>query len=393
MLASTDFVVWNKELTLDDKNEVGIELASLGEVANQRIDIIPGIIITPNAYQAFITGNNLSVQIKHLLGSINHERHDSLTQISTYISKHIETGVFPEKIATNLFEKFKKLDSHTVTLKAYYFYGNTNIGQEIFKDVVGESVLIEKIRTSWSHLFSPEILKKHTMHSQNHKSFSICISIIPDLVFDLTGTVKTIGKTKSEYEIEAHSMVKFTYNKHAKQISQGSILPGGKKDALTPIDIKKLLNIAHKTEKALYLPQIISWGKRNDEIIVEKVNPISEQIVYNDTFSSLSRNLSVHPGVTIGRLKVIDENHHNGLVVKDEIIMLKKLDRSMLLTLRKAKGLIIEEEPHPEVAFLLKNFGIPTVIRKKHHMLYSTGDVISLNATTGEIKRGSMLVS
>jgi phosphoenolpyruvate synthase/pyruvate phosphate dikinase len=137
MLASTDFVVWNKEFTLDDKNEVGIELASLGEVANQEIDVIPEIIITPNAYQAFITGNNLSVQIKHLLGSINHERHDSLTQISTYISKHIETGVFPEKIATDLFAKLKKLDSHTVTLRAYYFYGKKQYWAREHKGHIG----------------------------------------------------------------------------------------------------------------------------------------------------------------------------------------------------------------------------------------------------------------
>ena len=103
MLALTDFVVWNKELTLDDKSEVGIELASLGEISRHGVDSIPSIIVTPHAFSAFLAGNNLSLQIKHLLGSINPERHDSLTQTSSYIRKLIEKGVFPIKMAESLF--------------------------------------------------------------------------------------------------------------------------------------------------------------------------------------------------------------------------------------------------------------------------------------------------
>ncbi len=393
MLAQTDFVVWNKDLTLEDKSEVGAELASLGEISRQGVAIMPSIIVTPYAFSAFITGNNLSLQIKHLLGSTNPERHDSLAQTSSYIRKLVEKGVFPAKLAESLFDKLKKQDTKSITLYAYYFQGSKLIGKNSWNNISGEAVLVENLRLAWANLYSPEYLKKHTIHNNNHHTFSVCLSILPEYEFKLTGSITTIGKTKSEYEIEAHSMVKFTYNKHARQLLEGNILPGGKKDALSPKDIKILLHYATLTEKALYLPQILLWGKKDDAFMVSHVGPLSDQISYHDTYSSLTKNLSVHPGITIGRLKVIDEKDKAGLLVKDEIIMLKKLDRSMLSALKKAKGLIIEEEPHPEVAFLLKNFGIPTVIRKKNQMLYSTGDVISLNATTGEIKRGSMLVS
>jgi len=65
----------------------------------------------------------------------------------------------------------------------------------------------------------------------------------------------------------------------------------------------------------------------------------------------------------------------------------------MIETVKKAKGLIIEEDPMPELVHALKNLGIPAIVKKDNRFLYSTGDVISLNATTGEVKRGSMLVS
>jgi len=393
MLVPADFVVWNKNLTLDDKKDVGVELASLGVISENGVETLSSLIVTPFAFNAFIDHNNLSVQIKHLLGTINFERHDSLSQTSSYICKHIEKGVFPKEITAPIYKKFEKLDSTRVSIKAFYFQNGKLIGKNVWHDILGEAVLLEHIRLAWAHLYKPENLKKHSIESHNHKSFSVTIAVIPQLKFSLTGTVKTLGKSKSDYEIEAHSMVKFVYNKHSKKIIDGHLLPGGDKNALTASDIKKLLNYAHITERVLYLPQILSWGKYNERFIVEKITPVSEEIVYCDTYSALSKNLSVHPGITIGRLKVIDEKEKEGLIVKDEIIMLKKLDRPMLLALKKAKGLIIEEEPHPDVTFLLKNFGIPTVIRKKNHMLYSTGDVISLNATTGEIRRGNMLVS
>jgi len=393
MLVATDFVVWNKKLTVEDKNDVGVELSSLGEISARGVEILPSIIVTQFAFKEFLKDNNLSLQIKHLLGAINHERHESLSQTASYISGLVEKGVFPKKITEPLFSSLSKLKSKEISIQAYYFQGNKLIGMNKWRDIVGEAVLVEHIRFAWSHLFKPENLKKHTIHSSNHSSFSVVLAVIPQLKFELTGYVKTVGRTKSDYEIEAHSMVRFVYNKNAKQISEGQILPGGNKDALKASDVKKLLQIAQLAEKALYIPQILIWGKHQENFLVEKVIPLSDEISYNDTYSALTKNLSVHPGITIGRLRVIDEKDKAGLLVKDEIIMLKKLDRSMLSALKKAKGLIIEEEPHPEITFLLKNFGIPTIVRKKHHMLYSTGDVISLNATTGEIKRGSMLVS
>jgi phosphohistidine swiveling domain-containing protein len=107
----------------------------------------------------------------------------------------------------------------------------------------------------------------------------------------------------------------------------------------------------------------------------------------------LKENTTINPGITFGRLRVINKKQETISIMNDEILVLKSLDKSMLDVIKKAKGLIIEENPHPEITHILKSFGIPSVVGKTNHLLYSTGDVVSLNATTGEIKRGSMLVS
>lgn len=103
--------------------------------------------------------------------------------------------------------------------------------------------------------------------------------------------------------------------------------------------------------------------------------------------------MTVTPGITIGRLNVVDEKEKSISISHDEIVLLKSLDKAMINTIKKAKGIIVESDPHPEIVAILKSVGIPTVIRKRERLLYSSGDIITLNATTGEIKRGSMLVS
>lgn len=393
MLLESDFVVWDTQLGLEDRGAVGESLANLGELSKNGVKILPRMIVTPPAFLQFQKDNNLNLQIKHLLGSINHERHDSLTQVSAYIEKIITHSEIHKDIYTPLFKHLERFLDTRLTVEAYYFQDKKLIGSNAWHDISGENVVIETIRIAWAHLFSASFLQRHTIHHKNHHTFSVCISIAPVFNFELSGSVKTYGKSKSEYEIEAHSMVRFVYNKHNKRIERGDVLPGGDKSALSPADVKILLSYAKASEDAFYLPHVLFWGKKGEDFLVTKIIPSSEAPQYKDTYNSLIQTVTVHPGITIGRLHVIDEKNKSELIASDEIVMLKNIDKDMVETIKKAKGVIVEEDPHPEIVQLIKSLGIPTLVRKNSRLLYSTGDVVSLNATTGEIKRGSMLVS
>ncbi len=393
MLSTIDLVLWDAELSIQDRDDVGTELALLGELTSKKVHVLPHIVITPQALKVFLKDNNLDTQVKHLLGTLNHDRHDSLTQVSSYIRRLITKAPIHKDIYGDLYKKFEKLKSKKVILRADFYQGKKMIGFEKWEVEGGEAVLAEKIREAWAHLYSSENLNKHSIHHHNHQTFSCVLSVSPLIEFSLTGHVKTVANNKSEFEIEAHSMVRFSYNKHAKKLTSGSVLPYGNKEALSAHDLSILISYGHEVEKAIYLPQVISWGKHDGKFLVTGIKPVSETIEYKDTYSSLIDTITVHPGITIGRLKVIDEKNHTMLEMNDEIVMVKKIDKNMLLTLKRAKGIILEEEPDVEITDLLKSFGIPTVVRKKGRLLYSTGDVVSLNATTGEIKRGNMLVS
>ncbi len=390
MLLPNETVV---DLEVCDREDfiLGKQLSDLGEFAQRGGKIVPQIVITPFAYDLFLTDNNLKTHIKHLLGSINHDHHNSLSQISSYIKKAIHTGTVPDEITQPLFEKLKKEKEWYI--KAFYFQGRTLIGTFQTLPLKGESVIAENIRILWASLFSAENLKKHTINHKNHYDFSVCLALVPNYNYELQGHIKTFGTKKAEYEIEAYSHVRFFYHKHNKALSRGHILPGGNKYALGVDQIKRLLEYAKLSEKVFFLPKHIMWGMHEGRIYVTDIEDLSSYVEHENSYDFLAKNLTVTPGITIGRLKVINEKEKSVIVSQDEIVLLHKIDKNMIQTIKKAKGLIIESDPHPEIVELLKSVGIPTVIRKRERLLYSTGDVISLNATTGQVKRGSILVS
>lgn len=392
MLTERDLVVWDVELSMEDKDDVGSQIATLCQLSRHGVSTLPQIVITKQAFSVFLKDNHLDTQLKHLLGSLNHERHDSLSQISKYSQKLITEANIHRDIYQPLFKKEEKLSSNTLTLSAFYFRDKKIIGSLRWEKIHGESMLIDQVRSAWAHLYSVENLKLNALDHSNSLIFSCVLLVSPEYEKKLSGHIKTFGKGRNEYEIEAYSMVKFTYNKITSLVEKGHVPNGGDKNALSAIDVKKLLSYAHAAEKALYFPQKIKWMKYRNEFLVHDVISQHEQD-YNDSQDTLIKNFTVHPGITIGRLRVVNEKEKEDVIINDEIVILKSLDRNMIETLRKARGIILENDPHPEVTAMLKSLGIPAIIHKNKNFLYSTGDVVSLNATTGEIRRGSLLVS
>lgn len=391
MLLPKEFVVGIESLDLEDKSIVGQELSSLGQFSKHGGLILPRIIVTPSAFKRFLEENALTTHIKHLLGSVNHEHHTSLFQTSSYIQKSILNAKMPQDITKPLFKKLEKLNKSN--LEAYYFQGTTPIGFRKITDIKGESVIADSIRELWANLFTPQNLKRYTITHNNHHEFSVCIGIEGALEFELSGYVKTFGKNKGEYEIEARSNVRFTYHKHSKTITKGHILPGGDKNALSVADLKALLEIAKISEKAFYLPQELYWGKMDGKYYVTGISPSTSIVNHDNTYGFLAKSITINPGITIGRLNVINERTKASSVTHEEIVLLKSVDRDIISAVKKAKGIIVEADPTDEIVQMLKSVGIPTVVRKHERLLYSTGDIVSLNATTGEVKRGSILVS
>lgn len=372
-MLSTDFVVMLSRLRLEDKESVGFDLASLGELAQHNIQIQDAIVIAPFAFEEFKKQNNLSLQIKHLLGTINPDRHDSLVQVESYIKKIITHAQVPRSIFEPLFAVYEKKEYEKVSVEAYYLNDNKVVARKMWVGIEGESVLVEAVRNSWAHLFEVDSIIRHNIHHDNHHAFSVVVAIRPSLTYEQAGTVMALKEHgKSEFKIKSHS---------------------DEENLLTAKEVEQLIEYARVGKKVFYHNFVTHWAKRKGQLLVTAVQPELVSDVSKNEYSDFLGGVAVHPGITMGRLKIVAPDQKIVDVGVDEIIYLEKVDLSLLRTLRRAKGIIVKDRLDPELHFMLRNMGIPSVAQAKSMKdTYAHGDIITLNAKTGEVRRGSILI-
>ena len=74
-------VVWFSEVDKEDISLAGGKGANLGEMTKAGFPVPNGFIVTAKAYKDFIKQNDLQVKINHLLGTVDFNNQDSLSQV------------------------------------------------------------------------------------------------------------------------------------------------------------------------------------------------------------------------------------------------------------------------------------------------------------------------
>lgn len=396
MVLPDDLILWLKDLDKEDCDKVGEELAQLGQIS-QVIKVKQSFVITPGAFNFFKNEENLEVKIMHLLGSMNPNHSSSVQQVEGYIKKIINQTTIPHAFIKKLFAGYEYINKgqkkHSIMLTAYFLNKGKTYKKISYENILGESVLIEKIRNSWAEIYERQILSEGKLHHENHSDFSIAFLVELKSNANLSGTIQTVGENheKNHYVIQAHTSAKLVYDKLNKKIVKGYVLNEKNGLLLDAKDILELAEIARKIEKILYHPYTVGWEKIGSDIFVCSINPISAPIDYYK-----KRNLVLgkphHPGIKIGRVKFFDPMDHSLSVAEDEVVFLKKLTKNDIERVKRASAIIVEDDIANDTTHYIKHYGIPTLTNVKDaSKTYSNGEVITVNATSGHIRKGSML--
>lgn len=112
-----------------ENEDHGKKVNDLVNLINHGFDVVEAFVITANAFQDFLTENNLDNKIKHL----------SLTGAEKHVNKHLLDSIIPQDLVNEILKAYKNLgailDDPEVTVN----------GQKI----KGDSSLIEKIKEVW----------------------------------------------------------------------------------------------------------------------------------------------------------------------------------------------------------------------------------------------------
>lgn len=398
MVLPDDLVLWLKDIDKSDKEKVGEELSLLGEIT-RIAKVKKSFVILPQAYNHFKTQENLDIKITHLLGSMNHAHSGSVNQVEEYIRKIILQTPLPQDLVKKLFAGYEHITHKNkkpqVILTAYFLKDGNTYKRLQYNTVAGESVLIEKVRSCWAEIYEKQKLIHRDLHHENHHAFSVAFLIEPVEKFNLSGIIQTSGENheKHHYVLQAHSSAKLVYDKLNKKIIKGYVLNEKNGLLLNSSDIKNLVEIAHKIDKALFHPFVIGWEKTDASILITSVHPVTSPIEYYEKRNKISGK-SHYPGIKVGRVKFFDPTDHTLSVSEDEVIFMKKLTKNDIEKVKRASALIIEDDLTNETRHYIKHYGIPTLTQiRDAEKTYADGEIITVNATSGHIQKGSMLIA
>lgn len=92
-------------------DQVGGKIANLGEIRNRiHLSVSNGFVITSQAYQRFMTYNDLQAEIDRRIQATNADRIDQLHSLSSHIQQLIIRSPFPEDLAAAISEHYRALE-------------------------------------------------------------------------------------------------------------------------------------------------------------------------------------------------------------------------------------------------------------------------------------------
>ena len=307
-------IIWFKDINKDKVNLVGGKGANLGEMFN-KFPIPDGFCVTTNAYQSFITNNNLFEKIMQKLEKIDYENTDHLDSVSKEIEELMLNGDMPEDLSREIVDSYNKLNGFVAvrsSATAEDLEGASFAGQQAtFLNVKGEEELLLSVKKCWASLFTSRAIYYRFTKKFEHKDVLISVVVqkmIQSKVSGVMFTANPINNSKDEIVIEGSYglgemivsgmvtpdtfMLKkeplSIYNKHIGEKNRMMIKQGKEnkiidvpdsiknRQSISDKNILKLAEIGVGIEEHYKKPMDIEWAMdKNSEIFILQARPIT----------------------------------------------------------------------------------------------------------------------
>jgi pyruvate,water dikinase len=436
------FVAWFSEIHKNDVPLVGGKGANLGEMTNAGFPVPNGFVVTSKAYYQFIKDNQLDVKIKHLLSSAKFDNSTSLDKLSKQVKKLVTDGKLSDELSKEIVSAYNKLggsleyplvavrsSATAEDLANASFAGQ----QETFLNVKGDAVLLEKIKQGWASLFDARaIFYRHQQHF-DHILVGIALVVEKMIESDKSGvmfTIDPVTNDKSKIVIESiyglgemivqgeenpdhYEVLKSDFSIMNKKLSlQHKMLKkvgaknkevklSGKEGARQKITDAQIITLAHlgaKLEKHYYFPQDVEWAIEGKQVYIVQTRSVTTTNTKNDyvtvdkvTASDvLLKGDPASPGIAAGPARVIFSAKEIDKVLPGDVLVAPQTNPDFVPAMKKAAAIVTDSGGRTShAAIVSRELGVPAVVGTvKATKTIKTGNIITVNGTTGEIYKG-----
>jgi pyruvate,water dikinase len=165
---------------------VGGKASKLGEVVRQGLPVPPGIVVTTEAYQAFVDQTPVKAELAAALAGIDPARNESIDVASRRIREAFETTAFPPDLKAPIVTAFERFAADEQvrfvavrsSATAEDLEGASFAGlQETYLNVRGTESVLEHIKKCWGSLFTPRVLVYRARKGFDHADVQLAVLI------------------------------------------------------------------------------------------------------------------------------------------------------------------------------------------------------------------------
>lgn len=185
---SDDFIIWFEDYRDSDRPRVGGKNASLGELVAADLPVPPGFALSTEAYHSLRSDDELSTQVRDLVGQVDHENLGKTREISSKVRALIEGARVDPSIEEAVRSAYRALCEHcdmenvpvavrssatAEDLPDASFAGQ----QDTFLWVMGEEAVMDKVRQCWSSVFTDRAIEYRHRTGHDHEVVSMSVGI------------------------------------------------------------------------------------------------------------------------------------------------------------------------------------------------------------------------
>lgn len=447
-------LVWFHEVDKEDVALVGGKGANLGEMVKAGFPVPTGFIVTSHAYFNFIKENNLITKIKHLLGTVNYDSSDSLSQVSIHIQKIIMQGNMSNELVKQIYSYYQKLSGPLKealvavrsSATAEDLPGASFAGQqETYLNVQGEANLILKIKAAWASLFNARaIFYRHEQHF-DHFRVGIAVPVQKMVESEQSGimfTLDPVTNDKSKIVIEAIFGL-------GEMIVQGAVTPDhyevskkdlsilikdvavqkkllekvgtknkevnipkskGEKQKINTNQIIELAKLGKMLEQHYYFPQDSEWAIEKGKIYIVQTRPITtinskvksqkskvdekkdNYTLDTKPYTLLLKGDPASPGIATGLVKIIKSAKEIDKVKSGDVLVAPQTNPDFVPAMKKAVAIVTDSGGRTShAAIVSRELGIPAIVGTgKGTQVLKNGQIITVNGIKGEVYKGGL---
>lgn len=308
--------------------------------------------------------------------------------------------------------------------------------QDTYLNVQGDNSLLIKVRECWASLFTARAIYYREQKKFDHfdvglaavvqrmvqsEKSGIAFSIDPvtndknklviEAIFGLGEYIVQGKVTPDHYEVDKKTLV-IIKNEQAYQdlkfVRSGRgnrEVKLNKKDGstqkLTNNEIREVALLVKDIENHYYFPQDIEWAVEKGRVFIVQARPITttqnqagkgtEHIT--STNELLVTGSPASPGIGVGHVTIIKSPKEISKIKMGDILVAPQTNPDYVPAMKKAAAIVTEKGGRTShAAIVSRELGIPAVVGAENATkLLKEDSVISVNGTTGEVYKGSII--